>query len=377
MCGRSASFNLAVLLAACGLLTADGVDDYVADATDSPSSLKNDPSCSSLFRVVLGPKNSTDGATSQYFESNGSFFHDGVKYPPEFRWTEGNVTYGCICKLYNCLRKCCRNDEILRRSKNLKEPICQKRPQNDSKLTSAENGTLDLRLSMNQMSKEIKHIDKLMEHFYLIQDNFCPSQKYYDINPDDYGEDTIILQANGSFMDFYGKIFPFWNYCIDWKVTVNQIGILVCWMPEMESAEKSNEEIYMTHHHVGIIISIPFLIATFLVYAITPELKNLYGKTLMCYVICLIIAYIFLILVSYIQIALIPVLCYITGKRPPYAFANYNIQHSQLSRGCIYSWSRKHDTILVELKNNYVRTECYYFIMEHRRNLITALREKE
>jgi len=79
----------------------------------------------------------------------------------------------------------------------------------------------------------------------------------------------------------------------------------------MQSAP--NEE-YETHYHVGIIVSIPFLVATFLVYAITPELRNLYGKTLMCYVICLIIGYIFLILVNYIYMSPIRVLCISTGK---------------------------------------------------------------
>lgn len=290
MGGRSVSFYLAVLLAACGLLIADDIGD-VGNAADGLSLMK-DPRCSPSFSVILSLENS-------------SFFYNGIVYPAELRWTDGNVTYGCICRLRNCIRKCCRNDEVLREKKNNYE-ICQKMPQNDTELMTE---TPHLRLSRKQMTEEIQHIENLKNLFHLVQDNTCPPGRvYYALNPDNYGDEKIILQANGSFVDTDGKIFPFWNYCIDWKVTVNRIGILVCWTPE-------NEANVDFHYHVGIIVSIPFLIATFLVYAITPELRNLYGKTLMCYVICLIIAYVFLILANYIYMIPIRPLCFSTGKR--------------------------------------------------------------
>ncbi|XP_018302659.1 G-protein coupled receptor Mth2 [Mycetomoellerius zeteki] len=288
MGGRSVSFYLAVLLAACGLLIADDIGD-VGNAADGLSLMK-DPRCSPSFSVILSLENS-------------SFFYNGIVYPAELRWTDGNVTYGCICRLRNCIRKCCRNDEVLREKKNNYE-ICQKMPQNDTELMTE---TPHLRLSRKQMTEEIQHIENLKNLFHLVQDNTCPPGRvYYALNPDNYGDEKIILQANGSFVDTDGKIFPFWNYCIDWKVTVNRIGILVCWTPE-------NEANVDFHYHVGIIVSIPFLIATFLVYAITPELRNLYGKTLMCYVICLIIAYVFLILANYIYMIPIRPLCFSTA----------------------------------------------------------------
>lgn len=298
MRGRSGNLNLAVLLAACGLLTTDG-------AADNPSSRSNDPYCSPSLSVVL--ENSTDDAAPRFLENNGSFVHDGLNYTAEDRWTDGNVTYGCICKLRNCLRKCCGSDEVLR-SMNLKnDPICQKKPQNDT------DETPDLHLSVDQMSKEIKNIDKLRNHFHFVRDNVCPNRRYF-LTLNEYGEDAIILHANGSFVDLGdGKVIPFWSYCIDWMVTVDQIGILVCWTPDMQN-EECDENTFCAHHRVGIMISIPFLIATFLVYAITPELRNLYGKTLMCYVICLIIAYIFLILVNFIDMSPIRELCFTIGK---------------------------------------------------------------
>lgn len=306
MRGRSGSFNLAVLLAACGLLTADGVDD----AADGSSSRSNDPYCSPPLSVVL--ENGTDDATRENGTDDAilenSYVHDGIVYPAKFRWTAGNVTYGCICKMRSCLRKCCGYDEVL--STNSKSgATCQKMPQNDT-----ENGMPELRLAVNLMSKEIKHIDNLGQHFHLIQDNVCPSgSKKYSLNPNDH-EEAIILQANGSFSDLDGEIVPFWKFCIDWKVTVEQIGILVCWTDADEGLNIAINTIMDGIHHLGIMISIPFLVATFLVYAITPELKNLYGQTLMCYVFCLIIAYISLLLVNYIYVSSIRMLCFAIGK---------------------------------------------------------------
>lgn len=305
MYGRSVRFNQAVLLIACGLLTADGASDAVDAA--------NDPRCSPSLSVVLDLENDVGGMASRPLENNGSFFYVGIDYPPELRWTDGNVTYGCICKVRNCIRKCCRNDEVLRKKSEGKgEAICQKMPQNRTESTKVEE-TPDLRLSAkDQMTDEIKHIDKLKEHFLLVQDNECPGKAWFDLNPDEDKNDKIILQANGSFVDTDGKSYPFWNYCIDWKLTVDRIGILVCYTSELQSTLSDQEE--YVHHHVGIIVSIPFLVATFLVYAITPELRNLYGKTFMCYVMCLIIAYVFLILVNYIYMSPIRALCITTGK---------------------------------------------------------------
>jgi hypothetical protein len=44
----------------------------------------------------------------------------------------------------------------------------------------------------------------------------------------------------------------------------------------------------------GLLISVPFLIVTMLVYLLVPELRDLHGKSLACHVLCLSVAYIFL-----------------------------------------------------------------------------------
>lgn len=49
---------------------------------------------------------------------------------------------------------------------------------------------------------------------------------------------------------------------------------------------------------IGLLISVPFLIFTMLVYSLIRELRDLHGKSLTCYVMCLTVGYIFLAVVQ-------------------------------------------------------------------------------
>ncbi|XP_060865535.1 G-protein coupled receptor Mth2-like isoform X2 [Metopolophium dirhodum] len=52
---------------------------------------------------------------------------------------------------------------------------------------------------------------------------------------------------------------------------------------------------------IGMILSLPFLFSTFLVYALIRDLRNLHGKSLMCHVATLMVAYTSLITVQFIS----------------------------------------------------------------------------
>lgn len=297
MCIRF-SFNSAFLFAACGLLITDK-----AYAFDGPP--RDDPRCSKSLSRILENNNTRLPEDKSLYNWNDIY------------WTDGNLTYGCICRLLECIRKCCGSDEVLREDFT-KETVCEAWQGGAATVKPIEKdlGTKppDLRLSEEQLAQEINHLDKLIlkTYFLLIPSQSVCTVGRYALNPRKFEEDKVTLQPNGSLINADGKIFQFWNYCIDWQVTSDRIGILVCVTPEIQAVSKSNEK-YIAHH-IDLMISIPFLFATFLIYAIIPELRNLYGKTLMCYVICLITAYIFLILANYIYISPIRSLCFITGK---------------------------------------------------------------
>lgn len=61
--------------------------------------------------------------------------------------------------------------------------------------------------------------------------------------------------------------------------------------------EMSNDDINM-YYIFSMILSLPFLFVTFLVYALIKALRNLHGKSLMCHVTSLFVAYSSLILVQ-------------------------------------------------------------------------------
>lgn len=309
-------FNSAVFFTVCGLLIAVIAAGTTDGAADGP--LRDDPRCSVSLSMFLE-------------NSNGSFTHDGMVYPPDVRWTDGNFTYGCICRLRWCIRKCCRRGEVIRRDLR-NRPLCEKVPREDF-ATNSSAKTPALHLAREQLAKEIRDISELREHFVLIEarGEVCPGP-LFALNEDD-GEEKVTLRANGDLLtNTLDKILRPWDYCIDWRMTLDKISILACVPPDIDTVQPSEQQ--NTVHKVGIIISIPFLIATFLVYAITPELRNLYGKTLMCYVICLITAYVFLILATYIYIS--PYfLCIGTGKGSSSSFVSClsRIRSENSSRG--------------------------------------------
>lgn len=283
----------AVSLAARGLLIA-----VAAVAVAVGPRPRDDPRCSPSLSVIL--ENATENGDDVVL------YRDGDAYTADLRWTDGNLTYGCVCKLRKCVRKCCRDDEVLCEDLS-KPPVCEKISRGDNE-TSFVTRTPELRLTRAHLANEIQHVGELKEHFRLVEELNCPAGTY-GLDPDEYEKDRFVMQENGSLVNARGEIHLPWEYCLDWQVTYDRIGVLVCMATQTQPDPEKNMA-----HHVGFGISIPFLFATFLVYAITPELRNLYGKTLMCYVICLVVAYLFLILASYVY--MYDFFCALTGERP-------------------------------------------------------------
>ncbi|KAG8237624.1 hypothetical protein J437_LFUL017874 [Ladona fulva] len=85
------------------------------------------------------------------------------------------------------------------------------------------------------------------------------------------------------------------DFCIDYFPEKDAHLPLLCFPPNDD--DLTNQLIY-TMYPVGMLVSIPFLLVTFLVYALIPELRNLHGKSLMCHVSSLLMAYTFLAVVQ-------------------------------------------------------------------------------
>lgn len=212
------------------------------------------------------------------YKNNYIIDNQELLIPYEYQWHDGNFTYGCICNISTtpCIRKCCKKNELLT---NSLRPKCIE-----------SNETLpDILPNKDNLDDELKNIIGISNHFQIIYNKICPIGQYR-LEPENFEEDNYILYSNGSLFAT-GELLSQWHYCMDWQDNFNNtIVVLICHTSDLNSETIIQTTIYP----IGIIISIPFLIATLIVYAIIPELQNLYGKTLMCYVGCLIAAYIFL-----------------------------------------------------------------------------------
>ncbi|KAG7211135.1 hypothetical protein KM043_010460 [Ampulex compressa] len=247
-----------------------------------------DPLCQPSLSIPL------ERAKVRGFE-NGSLLHEGLVYPPDLHWIADGSIRGCVCRLRACLRKCCEDREILGEGDR---PECVELPEGGS--------PPDLRLEEDQLGPEIRHVGQLRERFLLLNDKTCPGMSYI-LEPEDYEDDEFVLQANGTLLSA-GAVLPQWAYCLDWQESSRRIAVLVCVLPGTEPSSENEQVVF----HIGMAVSVPFLFLTFLIYAIIPELRNLYGKTLMCYVACLVLAYAFLVLANYVYLG--PALCHCVGK---------------------------------------------------------------
>ncbi|XP_031355944.1 G-protein coupled receptor Mth2-like isoform X7 [Photinus pyralis] len=120
----------------------------------------------------------------------------------------------------------------------------------------------------------------------------CANNKIYLFNKSKYPDDDFALEKDGSLhLHHWNQRFSHDEFCVDYFDGIGFSG-LIC-SPEKPTTHFINKRITQA----GMIISMPFLLLTFLVYAVLPD-RNLHGKCLMCYVITLFGAYAFLVFIQ-------------------------------------------------------------------------------
>lgn len=108
---------------------------------------------------------------------------------------------------------------------------------------------------------------------------------------DDYGPSWII--PNGSLyvpsLDFPVGMRSREQFCVDTVDGFDQVQAFSCSEEENPSEKNTVEYVLIA---IGLLISIVFLLATFLVYACELKKQNLYGRTLMCHVASITMAFV-------------------------------------------------------------------------------------
>ncbi|CAG4956332.1 unnamed protein product [Colias eurytheme] len=129
--------------------------------------------------------------------------------------------------------------------------------------------------------------------FETIVGNPCAYDRY-KLEPDKVSEDEFYLLFNGSlFMPFsQPPLLGTRNFCMEtfWNES-NPAGVtlpLLCFQAPIEEAGTSPT---LIAYAIGLIISVPFLLATTCVYLFITELRDTHGKALACHSLSLAVAF--------------------------------------------------------------------------------------
>ncbi|XP_022917479.1 G-protein coupled receptor Mth2-like isoform X12 [Onthophagus taurus] len=188
---------------------------------------------------------------------------DSVVYTKDNVFTdEYGVLRGCPCNFRPCIRKCCGNSQELNKNKTCVESETEK----------------------NLIGDLVRDFGLDSKIHYVLVHNFslCKQTRKFSLTK----SDNFSITETGKLK--WSKEFSQLTYCLDYFIPkiLNQPIAVVC-----------NEDQEKQVYYGGMIISMPFLIATFLVYALLPD-KNLPAKSLMCYVLSLLFAYIMLVTIQ-------------------------------------------------------------------------------
>ncbi|KAF5272746.1 hypothetical protein FQA39_LY07773 [Lamprigera yunnana] len=134
-------------------------------------------------------------------------------------------------------------------------------------------------------------IDRTLEYRYLSGQMICNGEnpKFYRLEAKNYPDDQFFLQTDGRlWQPTVNQHIAQDRYCLDYFEDIG-VSAVACF----ENANRIGKAI----NTIGMSVSMPFLLATFIIYALLPE-RNLHAKSLMCYVITLFCAYLFLIVIQ-------------------------------------------------------------------------------
>jgi len=225
-------------------------------------------SISHEFHENLVQVGDTSNLTNLY-ELSGKFYEDDNKK---------NVVPYEMCENSTCILLCCPlgsrliKDECIAGNTNYPFP--------DVYVT---NDSSEKRL----IGKKLDQIFPLTIH------NPCQFGRYL-LNPEQNPDDEYMFLVNGSlYQPRINEVVEF--YCLA-VLQKNKYEVTLCFDSEGEIVSEEQNGI-----PVGLIVSLPFLLTTFVVYSILPELRNMHGYTLRGYVGSLFIAYTFLAIVQLTQ----------------------------------------------------------------------------
>ncbi|XP_046644908.1 G-protein coupled receptor Mth2-like isoform X2 [Daphnia pulicaria] len=180
------------------------------------------------------------------------------------------------CNQTNCIRKCCPLGMAL----NTTTQLCQ---------TYNEPFALEFR-------NVTGHVVTPNPSSYLIRQGDVPKCQHgmFPLSPNTNPEDEFYVLPDGQiYLPYYPENDRYTrDYCIDDFSSEEGIyrQALLCFPPQPE--ESADNQLVLKVFPYFLFLSSLFLTATFVVYAMIPEIRNIHGVTIMCHVASLAVMYI-------------------------------------------------------------------------------------
>lgn len=146
----------------------------------------------------------------------------------------------------------------------------------------------------SDLQNENKKVDEL---FQLVVHDPCRETERFLLDPDEYPDDEYMFLTNGSlYQPRHEDFLEPTSYCL--AVVQDKFEVTVCFESISDEIIETNQ---LTIKPVCLIVSLPFLLATFVVYSILPELGTMHGYTLRGYIGSLFVAYTVLVVLKLIH----------------------------------------------------------------------------
>ncbi|XP_058464529.1 G-protein coupled receptor Mth2-like isoform X3 [Malaya genurostris] len=239
--------------------------------------------------------NITDGVLSR----DGSITHDGIRYEA-VNFAMVNYSYdasgkkidapdyirGCVCQVKSCVWLCCPKQFIVYGNRYQSCQIAASQILVNTELNDGRIVEIDL-MSKANFFKSLRS--------EACEDLSNAHREEWNMNLTGYvnslGQARILQH----------------EYCLLAGEDGELAELYYCPVSQGDEDKSKELSIYST---VGIILSIPFLLATLIIYTCIPELRNIHGKSLICYILALTFAYVMLLLINF-QTSFIP--CNVMG----------------------------------------------------------------
>ncbi|XP_076263798.1 G-protein coupled receptor Mth2-like isoform X2 [Rhynchophorus ferrugineus] len=194
--------------------------------------------------------------------ANDDIIFQDVTYTSSDYFSNSSGKFGCACKVLRCVHDCCQSNQML----------------------DTSSGTVTCVSSRNNITQINDH-PALFNIIRVPNRPVCRNHTLvFNLTTDQY---VSQLNTKG-YLTIMETDFHYSNYCVS-PQSSDSVQVVACY--------SGGNGIDLIVAGTGMIISMPFLFITFLVYLILPD-KNVHQYALMLYVLTLLLAYVLLVTIN-------------------------------------------------------------------------------